>query len=129
MESKKAYKKDGMFASAHPLVFGRAHELRKAMTHAEELLWYHLKQKPCGFKFRRQHPFGQYIFDFYCHKAKLVIEIDGSVHELEEVKANDEIRQKTIEDSGLRIVRFSNDRVMHDREAVVNEIMNYVNGK
>ena len=91
-----------MFAGANPLVFARAEELRKTMTHAEELLWYHLKQKPEGYKFRRQHPFGPYIFDFYCHKAKLVVEIDGSIHELEEVKINDEIRLKTIEDSGLR---------------------------
>ena len=115
-----------MFAGAHPLVFSRAQELRKAMTHAEELLWSHLKQKPEGYKFRRQHPFGPYIFDFYCHKAKLVIEVDGSVHESEEVKTNDEIRQKAIEDSGLRILRFKIEQVIQEIEAVVNEIMGFI---
>ena len=126
METNKAYKKDGMFAGAHPLVFARAEELRKSMTHAEELLWFHLKQKPGGVKFRRQHAYGPYIFDFYCHKAKLVIEIDGSIHDLEEVKKNDTIRQKTIEDGGLRMIRFKNEEVIRDAENVVSIILSKV---
>jgi len=57
-----------------------ARELRKAQTSAEELLWQLLRKRQLfGFKFRRQHQFGDYVADFYCHEAKLVVECDGSV--------------------------------------------------
>lgn len=56
------------------------------MTEAEKLLWFYLKEGFEGCKFRRQHPFGIYIADFYCHKIRLILEIDGSIHDLSEVK-------------------------------------------
>ena len=90
--------KQKMFFGASTIIFENANGLRKNMTDAEKLLWFHLKQSPKGFKFRRQHPMGMYIADFYCHKAKLVIEIDGSVHQLDDVKQYDLNRQKIIED-------------------------------
>ncbi|MBO9682401.1 MAG: DUF559 domain-containing protein [Flavisolibacter sp.] len=61
------------------------------------MLWNYLRTKPFGFKFRRQHPFSIYILDFYCHQLKLVIEVDGSIHNVAEVKQNDEIRQQQLE--------------------------------
>ncbi len=111
-----------MFFGASNLIFENAKELRKNMTHAESILWGYLKVKPNGFKFRRQHPLGIYIADFYCHKLKLVIELDGSVHDTEEVKQNDEIRQKLIEEDGLTVIRFTNLQILNGIENVLKAI-------
>ena len=67
-QNKSPFKKNGMFNEANPLVFALAKNLRKNMTASEMILWGYLKTKPGGFKFRRQHPLGLYIADFYCHK-------------------------------------------------------------
>jgi hypothetical protein len=67
MSLKNPYKKGGMFEGASYLLFERAKRLRKNMTAAETVLWMHIKTGINGFKFRRQHPIGQYIADFYCH--------------------------------------------------------------
>ena len=103
-----------MFFGASKIIFENAKVLRKNMTHAESILWAHLKTKPNGLKFRRQHPLGNYIADFYCHKLKLVIEVDGSIHDSAEVKLNDEVRQKLIEEDGLTVIRFKNDKILND---------------
>jgi cyclase len=66
--------KKKMFLGADSLIFKNAEALRYRMTAAEELLWQNLKGKQLGVKFRRQHPLGIYIADFYCHRHKLVIE-------------------------------------------------------
>lgn len=111
-----------MFFGANNIIFENAKALRKNMTEAEKVLWYHLKQSPLGFKFRRQHPMGVFIADFYCHKAKLVIEIDGSVHNLEEVKENDINRQRLIEEWGLTVIRFTNKEVFGSTKSVMEKI-------
>jgi len=82
-----------MFEGANHLVFGFARELRKDMTDAEKILWTHLKEGIQNLKVRRQHPIGHYVADFYCHKLKLIIEVDGSIHDLEEVKINDDEKE------------------------------------
>ena len=92
------------------------------MTDAEKVLWFHLKQNFEGFKFRRRHPLGIYIADFYCHKVKLVIELDGNVHDNADVKINDEIRQKSIEEGGIRIIRFKNEEIFKELEMVLQRI-------
>ena len=89
-----------MFEGASPVIFENAKHLRKKMTDAEQVLWYYLKAGINGFKFRRQHPIGIYIADFYCHKVKLIIEVDGSIHNQPEVMESDEIRQRDLEDWG-----------------------------
>jgi very-short-patch-repair endonuclease len=72
------------FYGATPEIFLRAAELRRNMTNAEKLLWQELRSKKIlNLTFRRQHPVNMFIADFYCHKARLVIEIDGSIHEIE----------------------------------------------
>ena len=81
--------KKGMFYKADPLIFSNARELRKRLTPAEQTFWLCLKQNFPEYKFRKQHPISIYIADFYCHKLKLVIEIDGSIHNSEEAKLND----------------------------------------
>jgi imidazole glycerol-phosphate synthase subunit HisF len=103
-----------------------AKDLRKNMTDAEKVLWFHLKQNLVGFKFRRQHPLGIYIADFYCHKAKLVIELDGSIHDNEEVKTNDEIRQRNIEEGGIKVIRFKNEEIFNDIETVLRRIESHL---
>jgi cyclase len=113
-----------MFFGASNLIFEKAKILRKNMTGAEKILWFYLKQNVLGFKFRRQHPLGIYIADFYCHKAKLVIEIDGSVHDPEEIKDYDKERQRSLEEDGLKVIRFKNDEIHNNIQAVVNTIEN-----
>ena len=111
-----------MFFGASKIIFDNAKELRKNMTNAEKTLWNFLKVKPNGHKFRRQHPFGNYIADFYCHKLKLVIELDGSIHDNEEVKLNDEVRQKLIEEDGVTVIRFTNSQILNDITNVLKVI-------
>jgi len=86
----------------------------------------YLKTKPLGYKFRRQHPIGIYIADFFCYKLKLAIEVDGPVHTKEEIKKNDEERQKLIESEGIKVVRFTNDEVMKELETVIEKIQNWL---
>jgi imidazole glycerol-phosphate synthase subunit HisF len=111
-----------MFYNATPLLFERAKELRSNLTPAEMVLWGYLKTKPFGYKFRRQHPIGIYIADFFCYKLKLVIEVDGLIHDSEEVKKNDEEREKIIRAEGIKIIRFSNTEVMQQLEKVIIKI-------
>ncbi len=102
--------------------FQRARELRNESTHAETLLWGYLKTKPFGIKFRRQHPYSIYILDFYCHSLKLVIELDGMIHNQPDNKINDQIRQRQIENDGLIVMRFTNNLVENNFEEVIKEI-------
>ena len=81
-----------MFYKADRLIFDKARELRNKLTSAEQGFWLRLKEQFPEYKFRRQHPISIYIADFYCHKLKLVIEIDGSIHDSEEAKMQDEKR-------------------------------------
>jgi len=111
-----------MFYKTNPLVFARAKELRNNVTEAEMILWGYLRTKPFGHKFRRQHPLLNYIVDFFCYKLKLIIEVDGSVHNNEEVKRNDEERQRLIESEGLNVLRFTNAEVIKQPEIVLKKI-------
>jgi cyclase len=127
MTSKNPYKKGGMFEGASHLVFEHAKRLRNNMTEAERVLWMHLRDGLNGSKFRRQHPIGNYIADFFCHKAKLIIELDGSIHNNEEVRNNDKQRQEDLQLLGYGIIRFNNDEVFKDIENVLNQIKEKVN--
>src|SRR5271166_4194552 len=96
--------------------FARA--LRKQPTRAEEMLWERLRgSRLAGAKFRRQVPFDRYGVDFYCHAAKLVVEIDGKQHEW--FAEYDAGRTEVLERLGLHIVRFTNAEVMDDLDAVL----------
>ena len=117
-----------MFSGAGNSLFERASSLRKQQTFTEEILWNYLRTKPFGFKFRRQHPFSIYILDFYCHQLKLVIEVDGSIHDVDEVKQNDEIRQQQLEKDGLTFLRFSNDEIRLKSEEVIQQIEIFLKG-
>jgi imidazole glycerol-phosphate synthase subunit HisF len=111
--------KKEMFYKAAPLIFSNARELRNKLTPAEQIFWLRLKEKFPEYKFRKQHPISIYIADFYCHKLKLVIEIDGSIHDSEEAKLNDKRRQQDLEDLNLTVIRFTNDQVKNEIESVI----------
>ena len=111
-----------MHGGALKPLFQMAREHRNNSTPAEEVLWNYLKTKPFGIKFRRQHPYSIYILDFYCHSLKLVIEVDGSIHNLEDVKRNDIERQRLLEKDGLRVARFTNDELIHNYEKVIQDL-------
>ncbi len=99
--------------------FARA--LRKHLTPAEELLWRHLRgSRLQGAKFRRQVPFDRFVVDFYCHAAKLVVEIDGVQHDWH--AEYDAERTETLEKLGLRIIRFANAEIRNDLESVLARI-------
>lgn len=114
--------KKEMFYNACPNIFQRAKELRNHPTDAERILWMHLRTRPGGYKFRRQHPVMNYILDFYCHQLKLAIEADGPIHEKEENKIADIERQSQLEIQGIRIVRFTNNEVLKHFETVIEKI-------
>jgi len=120
---------DRMHAGAIKPLYQRARELRNNSTHAEQVLWGYLKTKPFGLKFRRQHPYSIYILDFYCHALKLVIEVDGKIHEQEEVKLNDKIRQELIEKDGMKFLRFPNEEILKSLEVVIKKIEDFISLK
>jgi very-short-patch-repair endonuclease len=100
-----------------------ARKLRQNMTLGEVLLWQRLKRKQMrGYDFDRQRPIDRYIVDFYCKDLKLAIEIDGSSHDGEEAKINDDIRQERLESLGVRFLRFNDIDVKRNMEMVVDSI-------
>jgi very-short-patch-repair endonuclease len=102
----------------------RAKELRRDMTPAEKILWQELRANKLGIHFRRQQVIAGFIVDFYCHKAGLVVEVDGDIHDLQQ--AEDARREKVLSEMGLRVIRFRNEDVMKDLSAVVGKIRDAV---
>lgn len=101
----------------------RARYMRQNPTPAESILWQRLRHKQIGgFRFRRQHPINRFIVDFYCAEARLVIEVDGSVHDEPGHTEYDDDRQRFLRDLGLRVLRFSNAQVIREADAVVEVI-------
>ena len=98
----------------------RAKELRREMTPAEKLLWQQVRAKKLGVRFRRQQVIAGFIVDFYCHRAALVVEVDGDIHDLQQEE--DAWREKVLREMGLRIVRFRNDEVLHGLSVVAGRI-------
>ncbi len=111
-----------MFYGANPILFELAEQLRAKMTTAEEILWNAIKINDWHLKFRRQHPVAVYIADFYCHKIKLIIELDGGYHENKEVKIYDEARENDLKDFGITVLRFKNEEVFNNLDLVLNKI-------
>ena len=120
---KESYN-DNLHERAIGKLYEYSRELRQVSTNAEKLLWKELRNRKLnGLKFRRQHPLDKYIADFYCHEKKLVIELDGTVHDVKENMEYDKAR--TFEFEGLKIfvVRFRNDEVENDIDKVLKEII------
>jgi len=122
-QNHKTFKmKENMFYGASNLIFQRAEELRNTMTSAEEILWKELHINEWKLKFRRQHPIALFVVDFYCHALKLVIELDGSIHDEDEVKRNDAKRELHLKELGLTVLRFKNEEVFKNRQLVLEKI-------
>ena len=112
-----------MFVNAKPDLFKFAREMRKYPTEAEKLLWEHLRMmRREGFIFRRQHPIDIFITDFYCHKIKLAIEVDGEVHDESIAQEYDDGRSGELERYGIKVIRFKNEDVLDNIESVMNSI-------
>ncbi len=107
-----------MHDGATPKVFRNAARLRDSMTETEKKLWEYLKTKPMGFKFRRQHPIAGYVLDFYCHRLRLSIEIDGGYHLQKEQKEKDLARTDYLKTLGILELRFLNEQVLNDYETI-----------
>ena len=102
--------------------YERARVMRSALTPPELKLWVALKGQGLGVRFRRQHPIGPYILDFYCAKAKLAVEVDGEVHDDPECLAHDRRRTAWLEARGLRVLRFPARSVRDHLPEVLNAI-------
>ena len=101
-----------------------ARNLRHNLTDAEERLLTVLRSRQLdGHKFRRQHPIGNYIVDFVCLNAKLIIEIDGGQHNAESNINKDESRRQWLESEGFQLIRFWNNEVLENLEGVVYRIL------
>jgi very-short-patch-repair endonuclease len=112
-----------MYFGAKPELFRLALRMRFNPTEAEKVLWKQLKKfRKEGFIFRRQHPVDFFIADFYCHKIRLVIEVDGEIHQKEEAQKYDDNRSGELERFGIRVVRFSNEEVLNNQNLVLTKI-------
>ena len=113
-----------MFYGAKRAIFQNACELRKNMTIAEKHLWERINNNQLGFRFKAQHPIDIFIVDFYCHKFRLVVEVDGEIHLSH--KDYDEGRTSELERFDLTIIRFTNYEVLNDIDRVVEEIKKHL---
>jgi len=113
--------------TANPVLYGllkeHARKMRNQPTQAEAMLWNTLSGKNLdGYKFRRQHIIGEFIADFICLKKNLIIEVDGSIHQLPENQKSDTERTNWLETRGYRVIRFTNDEVLGNLEGVLKVI-------
>ena len=119
-----------MFFGTYSRNFEYARENRIKSTPAEEQLWTELKNKKLkGLKFRRQHPVGIFILDFYCHSAKLAIELDGGYHLSVEQKEYDSNRTAMLQEAGISEIRFSNSEISNNLSDVLEKIVNIIESK
>ena len=106
-----------------------ARKLRKTMSKPEIMLWQQLRRKPRGLKFRRQHPLGPYILDFYCPAAKLAIEVDGAAHGMGNRPERDARRDAFVMKEGIETVRVSARSVLDDPTGIADQIIEYAAGR
>jgi len=97
-----------------------ANQLRKTMTKAEACLWKYVLRAGMmkGYQFRRQRPVLYFIADFMCKELRLVIEVDGDIHLLEDVQEKDKLKDKILQEAGFTILRYTNDEVLHQIDQV-----------
>jgi very-short-patch-repair endonuclease len=103
-----------------------AKRLRREMSLPEALLWQHLRGSPGGIRFRNQHPTGAYVVDFFCARANLAIEVDGTWHDLGDRPARDDVRDAWLLNHRIDTVRISASDVLRDPQAVAESIVGLV---
>ncbi len=114
---------DNLHKGAIGKLYQYGRELRQSSTKAEKILWEYLRNRNLdGLKFRRQHPIDKFIADFYCHEKKLVVELDGAVHDDKMNAQYDEARTYELKGSGITVIRFRNSEVENNISFVLNEI-------
>ena len=102
----------------------KARRLRKEATTAEQLAWKLLRNRTAlGIKFRRQHPVGNYVLDFYCPEQRLAIELDGSIHAQPSQACKDKAKEGFLRRQGIRVLRMSNGWVLEDPEGFVRKVL------
>ena len=102
----------------------QARKLRRVLSQPEVVLWRQLRLRTHGFKFRRQHPFGPFVFDFYCAAAALAIEIDSFAHDCGNRPTRDKRRDAWASARGVATLRIAANDVNEDLEAVISQIVN-----
>lgn len=100
-----------------------ARKLRSEMTLPEGKLWIELRKRPGGYKFRRQHPAGQFVLDFYCAAVRLAIEVDGTTHDGAEAALRDQRRSAWLRSRGIATTRIPARMVLQDLDAVVSRLV------
>lgn len=127
MKKKDPYHDESMWKGASPEIFRHAEYLRNNPTEAETKLWEQLQRHPFNrYHFRRQHPIHKFIADFYSHKLRLIVEIDGRYHETEQQQEKDRSRSELLKFQKLEILRFTNQQVLQNMEAVLNILSNKI---
>ena len=112
-----------MATNARQEAISNARQFRKTLTPPEARLWMALRRRGLnGLKFRRQHPFGAYVLDFYCAAARLAVEVDGLHHSSEEQAAHDDARDSWLRGLGVRVLRIPAWTVRDDLERVLDAI-------
>lgn len=101
----------------------RARKLRRAMTLPEGLLWRELRARPGGFKFRRQHPSGAFVLDFYCSDARIAIEIDGTAHDMGDNPARDAASDAWFLGEGIATLRIPASLVLGNLAGALDQIL------
>ncbi|WP_328592192.1 endonuclease domain-containing protein [Sandaracinobacter neustonicus] len=106
-----------------PATVAKARKLRRTMTYPEVLLWQQLRGQPDGVKFRRQHPLGAYVADFFCVPARLAIEVDGAAHDRGDAPSHDAARDQWFSAQGVTVLRIPASTVLADARAVAADIL------
>ncbi len=101
----------------------RASQLREELTLPEVLLWQALRKRPGALKFRRQHPAGPYVLDFFCPAAKLAVEVDGKAHDMGDRPERDAARDAFVAEHGVQTLRIPATDVLRDRDEVIARIV------
>ncbi len=116
-----------MYYGSNQNIQSNAKDLRKQETKAEENLWNYLKNRQIlGLKFRRQHPKDIFIADFYCHEKRLVIEVDGEIHNTPDNKIYDLNRTDELNNHNIKVIRFTNHQVINNVKEVISEIKKFI---
>jgi adenine-specific DNA-methyltransferase len=115
--------------TAMTFLLDRRRRLRKHSTDAEALLWHHVRGRRLdGFKLRRQHSVGPFILDFFCAEERLAIELDGGQHFEAQGEERDQQRTSFLEREGIRVLRFNNDQVLLELDAVLEVVARALRG-
>ncbi|MBQ8466631.1 MAG: endonuclease domain-containing protein [Prevotella sp.] len=118
------------YKTADPMLYGllleHARYNRNHPTEAEAILWDYLRAERLGVAFKRQHIIGDYIVDFVCLPARLIIELDGGYHQIPRQQVEDAQRTEWLESKGYRVLRFTNEDLFHGIDRVLDKINDYL---